>query len=40
MLNKFLDADVVIGDVVVYIRADFIGVPTSWKATAGRAEAA
>ena len=32
MLNKFLDANVVIGDAVVYAGADCIGVLVVWSA--------
>ena len=35
MLNRFFDADEVIGDDVVYVGADGTGVPTSWN-TDGR----
>ena len=31
MLNRFFDTDEVIGDDVVYIRADGTGVPTGWN---------
>ena len=32
ILNKLLDADIVIGDAVVYAGADCIGVPVVWSA--------
>ena len=32
MLNRFFDANEVIGDEVVYVGADGIGVPIGWNA--------
>ena len=30
-LNRFLDTDVIIGDAVAYVGADYTGVPTGWN---------
>ena len=32
VLNKFLDADVIVDDDVAYAEADCTGVPTGWNA--------